>query len=356
MDILPTGLCDLLRRIEMDNTISSWRIQGGYDLVLTVRFQSKVDTSMAEPRHATINNMDTFYRSKPPSSRIRDVNRQNNFFAQQNSFTGISDSGFASTPMNKEKNITPMSKQNGEYVTVQNAVFSSGVEKHNVPAASVDTNGAADIAISGNLNHNDLEMGGQPHTTSRMLLSPTPETTATQTDSVNHEEQYVQTMESDIMVKSKKNRKVQTVPAEQDHMSTQTIKVKHKHEPSQTAFLTRNVLCNTEPVEQIDSAICTESCKTQNRHIQTFLQSKCKGTQYKHQNYQENPPTPVPPPEPMNEENPAAAADMQEPHDENSAKLDFILQKLKLIDKLEETAITCKEIERKTASFRDRIT
>ena len=359
MDILPTGLCDLLRRIEMDNTISSWRIQGGYDLVLTVRFQSKVNTSMATPRHAPINTMDTFYRSKPPSSRVRDINRQQAYFDQKNTFSTKSDSGFHDKGLFNGANYVETSPTT-DYSSIPintPSEMSSGVDdKHNVPSFSINTDEVAHIAATQG-DHNGPHVGAQPlkyHTIPSMTSTPQHTTCiAIQTDTVTLNEHSAQTSKSGIP--SMKNRRIQTAHVDQEHAGIQTLKVRQRHELSQTDVSTRNVQSNTEVVGQIDSSIATDTCETTERHMQTFLSTKCKSTQYKHQNYQDNTQIPPPPPQAAQQENKTNTV-QPESDDGSSAKIDFILEKLKLIDKLEETAIQCSDLEKITASFCERVT
>ena len=86
MDTFPLKLKELIKTILSDNNISSWRIQGQNDLILSIRFENNNSTSM----HSDLNQ---YYRSKPPSCIHRDKARQQQYINKRYSIANQTDSG-----------------------------------------------------------------------------------------------------------------------------------------------------------------------------------------------------------------------------------------------------------------------
>ena len=89
MDIFPNELVKLLDVIVKDHNISSWRINSGFGLVVSIRFQSH-DTCTPLPT-------DKYYRSKPPSAKLRDTERQQLWFDNKTKVSMTDDSGYGNT-------------------------------------------------------------------------------------------------------------------------------------------------------------------------------------------------------------------------------------------------------------------
>ena len=217
-------------------------------------------------------------------------------------------------------------------------------KKHNVPSNSPNHEGAGRVSSSAH-NYNGLSVNDTPSWDNHVHLTSTPHNIETQTPILVFEEQHVQTLPSKAFDKPRKSHKTQTVITHKEDACIQTIKQKQKHEVVQTSLLTRNVQSNTESVGQVDRSAETVSCNTENRHVQTFLKSKSTGTQYKKQNYQDNPPKKT-----CSDivacESESSSASMVSPQQaaieaDYSEKLLLIMDKMKMIDKIDETATLC---------------
>ena len=267
MDIFPIKLNDFLNIITKDHSISSWRINSGaIGLVLSIRFDSH-DACMPCPS-------DKYYRSKPPSARHRDMDRQQQWVQQKSNISLTVDSGYEdhskimhkyeSTPQpcskytfGDDKNNTSMyecSTHDIDSATNHNVhhlphVQAAHSESHNVPKAGLDTE---EDMVQHKLIEADIP-------TIRPLLV----TAGVQTTNVKT-----------------KNRKVTAFPECYDE-HTQTKHVKFYDTQTQTHQHGVDFGCTTELINMSHSVQQTDTCYTENRHMQTFSSVKHKGTQYK---------------------------------------------------------------------------
>ena len=77
--MIPITAVTLLETLSKDYAINSWRIQSNPTLTLSFRFQYTADDSAAIAGHSQV--PDKYYRAKAPSTRQRDILRQQNRYS-----------------------------------------------------------------------------------------------------------------------------------------------------------------------------------------------------------------------------------------------------------------------------------
>ena len=283
MDTLPNKLKDFLNIITTDHSISSWRINSGaIGLVLSIRFDSHDACTPCPP--------DKYYRAKPPSARHRDTERQQQWTQYKSNISNIGDSGYEDHhPRMYENESTPHTCSKLAFDT--NTKHNSSMQDfstHNIDVASSHNvhhppHGQAALNVQGPVSHNvaaagmDMEEGSVHH---KIIQTEFP---SIRCDVVT---KGIQTAH----VKTK-NRKVEAFPECYDE-HTQTRHVKCYETQTQTHQHGIDFGCKTEPINVTHSMQQTDSCSTENRHMQTFSLVKHKHTQYKKQSPRELTPEP----------------------------------------------------------------
>ena len=266
MDILPTSLATLLKTILLENSITSWRIQHNQCLSLSIRFGSHVGSTETPL-------VNKHFRSKPPSAIQRDMNRQHVYYDSKDA----SDTGFSENmnmDMSKVQDIT------GDHGT-DNINFSTPYHRacnmrqtssHSAPSyESLHTPPAVDHGHSlDNMQHN-APTCVEPHGTNNV---------STQVEPLVFSDFECQA------IPAMKKRKTQTYTA-QWSIHTQTLKEKCNGTASQTEVSSVDKQTTTKSRKMSSTAVCTDSLLTTSCHVQTYHNTKQRGTQYKKQNYPE---------------------------------------------------------------------
>jgi hypothetical protein len=86
MDCLPKGLQNILLQVIQDNKLTSWRVCGDSNIVVTLRFSDSIESNNKNVT-STNNIYNRSYRSKPPSAVARDTRRLSEHVPHFNNYT-----------------------------------------------------------------------------------------------------------------------------------------------------------------------------------------------------------------------------------------------------------------------------
>ena len=322
MDMLPKTAVNLMEQLSQDYVVSSWRIQGITNLTLSFKLTSTADdigaTLPGYSMHSEVG--DRYYRSKPPSSRNRDMARQTRWLGRKytdkysgygdqtetfdsgaaSAFTISSDiSNIESAKVYQQSHICSSTPSSGTYSgnklhsndrPIQyNQSCSNGASDHGSlqnqsdspmhvtfnKQTMVDSAVSTEHYVSNVSSQTSVPLQNSETQTGNII----PSSAETQTDKNTYQQLDGQDMQH-------KNKRTQT---QRQPYGTAYIQTMNKTDSCDTQTPTTqfsSVSCSTEAPLVKDQSILTETCVTISRHVETFVNCKSRGTQYKCQTKQ----------------------------------------------------------------------
>ena len=325
MDIIPKAAVILMERLSKDYTVSSWRIQGSPNMTISFKLESTAAAAIAGGAGPS-QVQSKFYRSKPPSSVARDMQRQASWLESRhyNDEAEMRDSGRADEQCDIDnydndsglyvshttyENGTVGRDTNNMYnstpiVTNTSNAFASGFLANDSPNMSNATNAeditpsvcsvnkeqtqrylmfphipeeheVADKCIETDPSHN-------AHSSiSTQCSGPAVTKAKTQTPIVDVMNGYSQTTGNTDCARTKKHKRTQTQrqPYGEVYIQTKVGMTSNACQTTQAVY--NDVSIMTDSPFMSTTASITESCRVSSRHIQTYVYHKNEATQYK---------------------------------------------------------------------------